>query len=154
MYIMLCSDTVPLQIFLPSPIDPIYAEKLVFEGIGVDLHNGTGEQGNMDSTMAFKTAARNCIAFLGKLGYTKEEAILLLSAAPVDAHVAAVVDSPNACVTMALPVAIFERDIRPHVSDICCPSTWSSLTLPTLLQPDGYEKRDYKQCAIRSDGVI
>ena len=23
--------------------------------------------------------------------------------------------SPNACVTMGLPVAIFERDIRPHV---------------------------------------
>ncbi|UZJ54463.1 hypothetical protein CBS101457_003783 [Exobasidium rhododendri] len=123
-----------MPIFLPSPIDPIYAEKLVFEGIGVDLHNGTGEQGNMDATMAFKTAARNTIAFLGKLGYTVEQSILLLSAAPVDAHVAAIVDSPNACVTMALPVAIFERDIRPH--------------------PDGYEKKDYGQCAIRSDGVV
>lgn len=67
-------------------------QQLVFEGIGVDLHNGTGEQGNMDATMAFKTAARNTIAFLGKLGYTREQAILLLSAAPVDAHVAAVVE--------------------------------------------------------------
>jgi formamidase len=46
----------------------------------------------MDATMAFKTAARNTIAFLGKLGYTKEQAILLLSAAPVDAHVAAIVE--------------------------------------------------------------
>lgn len=77
---------------MPSPIDPVYSEKLVFEGIGVDLHNGTGEQFNMDATVAFKTAARNTIDFLGKLGYTKEQAILLLSAAPVDAHVAAVVE--------------------------------------------------------------
>lgn len=37
-------------------------------------------------------AARSCIAFLSKLGYTTEQAILLLSAAPVDAHVAAIVE--------------------------------------------------------------
>lgn len=36
-----------MPIFIPSPIDPVYSNKLVFEGIGVDLHD-TGAQGNMD----------------------------------------------------------------------------------------------------------
>lgn len=45
---------------------------------------------------------------------------------------AAIVDVPNACVTMGLPVAIFDRDIAPT--------------------PDGLEKKDYGQAAIRSDG--
>lgn len=104
-----------MPIFLPSPVDPLYSNQLVFEGIGVDLHE-TGEQKNMCATTAFKTAARNCIAYLEKLGYTREQAYLLLSAAPVDSHVGAIVDSPNACVTMGIPTAIFDRDILPHVS--------------------------------------
>ncbi|KAG7090091.1 hypothetical protein E1B28_011708 [Marasmius oreades] len=64
----------------------------------------------------------------------REQAYILLSAAPIDSHVAAVVDSPNACVTLALPIGIFERDILP--------------------KPDGLEKLDLGQCAIRSDGVV
>ena len=38
---------------------------------------------------------------------------LLLSAAPVESHVGAVVDSPNACVTLALPLGIFDH-VRAH----------------------------------------
>ncbi|THH13122.1 hypothetical protein EW146_g7063 [Bondarzewia mesenterica] len=94
-------------IFLPSPIDPLYSSKLVFEGISVDVH-GDGKQYNMDTTVAYKQAALNTIAYLQKLGYTREQAYLLLSAAPVESHVGAVVDSPNACVTLALPLGIFE----------------------------------------------
>lgn len=71
--------------------------------------------------------------YLKKLGYTREQAHLLLSAAPIEAHIAAIVDSPNACVTIGLPTAIFDRDIKP--------------------QAEGLERRDYGQCAIRSDGV-
>lgn len=58
---------------------------------------------------------------------------LLCSAAPVEAHVGAIVDVPNACVTMGLPRAIFDRDI-----------------LPT---EDGLERRECGQAALRSDGV-
>lgn len=101
-----------MPMFLPSPVDPQYARQLVFEGIGVDLH-GDGTQGDMDATMAYKTAARNCIDYLVKLGYTQEQAYLLLSAAPVDSHVGAIVDYPNACVTLGLPTAIFDADITP-----------------------------------------
>ncbi|KAF4613889.1 hypothetical protein D9613_008116 [Agrocybe pediades] len=120
-------------IFLPSPVDPMYSQKLVFEGLGVDIH-GDGKQYDMDATVAYKQAALNAIAYLMKLGYTREQAYLLLSAAPVESHVGAIVDSPNACVTLAIPTGIFEHDILP--------------------QPDGLVKRDFGQCAIRSDGVV
>jgi len=120
-------------IFLPSPIDPLYSAKLVFEGISVDYH-GDGKQYNMDATVAYKQAALNAIAYLMKIGYTREQAYLLLSAAPVESHVGAVVDSPNACVTLALPLGIFEHDILP--------------------KPEGLEKKNFGQCAIRSDGVV
>lgn len=120
-------------IFMPSPIDPLYSSKLIFEGISVDYH-GDGKQYNMDATVAYKQAALNAIAYLMKIGYTREQAYLLLSAAPIESHVGAVVDSPNACVTLALPTGIFEHDILP--------------------KPEGLTKYDFGQCAIRSDGIV
>ncbi|KAF9510940.1 hypothetical protein BS47DRAFT_1347256 [Hydnum rufescens UP504] len=103
-------QTMPM--FKPSPIDPIYSDRIIFEGISVDLR-GDGAQYNMDATVAYKQAALNCIEYLVRLGYSREQAYLLLSAAPVDSHVAGLVDSPNACVTMSLPVGIFDFDINP-----------------------------------------
>ncbi|KAF8644738.1 hypothetical protein AX16_008303, partial [Volvariella volvacea WC 439] len=129
-------------IFVPSPIDPVYSSKIIFEGLSVDIH-GDGKQYNMDalvvlcchnhdethdwpdSSVAYKQAALNAIAYLQKLGYTREQACsyqlldlllcfnliyldLLLSAAPIESHVGALVDSPNACVTLAIPTGIFE----------------------------------------------
>lgn len=47
----------------------------------------------MDATVAFKQAALNCMAYLKKLGYTREQAHILLAAAPVESHVAAIVVS-------------------------------------------------------------
>ncbi|KAF8589880.1 Acetamidase Formamidase [Ramaria rubella] len=126
-------------IFLPSPIDPMYSAKLVFEGISVDYH-GDGKQYNMDATVAYKQAALNAITYLQKVGYSESRVYsvwftdLLLSAAPVESHVGAVVDTPNACVTLALPLGIFEHDILP--------------------KPEGLTRRDFGQCAIRSDGVL
>ncbi|KAF9230323.1 Acetamidase Formamidase [Melanogaster broomeanus] len=120
-------------LFLPSPVDPLYSAKLIFEGISVDYH-GDGKQYNMDATVAYKQAALNAITYLQKIGYTREQAYLLLSAAPVESHVGAVVDSPNACVTLALPLGIFDHDILP--------------------KEEGLTKLDFGQCAIRSDGVL
>jgi hypothetical protein len=58
---------------------------------------------------------------------------------------------------MSLPTAIFERDIRPHVS-VFPRNHYAMLKLIFLpfsdYQSDGYVKQDYKQCAIRSDGVV
>ncbi|KAJ7909017.1 Acetamidase Formamidase [Mycena leptocephala] len=133
-------------IFLPSPIDPLYSSKVIFEGISVDYH-GDGKQYNMDATVAYKQAALNAIAYLMKcvadtvpiVGLTvedlaREQAYLLLSAAPIESHVGALVDSPNACVTLAIPTGIFSHDILP--------------------KPEGFTKQDFGQCAIRSDGIV
>ncbi|GAA5882975.1 hypothetical protein JCM3774_002939 [Rhodotorula dairenensis] len=121
-------------IFLPSPIDPNYTGQLTFEGLSVDVH-GDGEQHSMCATTAAKQAALNSMQYLCNLGYTIEQVHLLLSAAPVECHVAALVDVPNACVTMSIPTQIFDRDIT-----------------PAGMGSDGFEKRDYGQAAIRSDG--
>ncbi|TEB05173.1 hypothetical protein FA13DRAFT_1824738, partial [Coprinellus micaceus] len=132
-------------IFVPSHLDPVYSQKLVFEGIGVDvLQHGRVSTFRLSSrywvlspstsTVAYKQAALNAIAYLQKLGYTREQAYLLLSAAPIESHVGAIVDSPNACVTLGIPTGIFGQDILP--------------------KPEGLQKKDYGQCALRSDGVV
>ena len=63
-------------IFRPSPVDPLYSERLIFEGLSVDQH-GDGKQYDMNATVAFKQATLNCIAYLMKLGYTREQACKL-----------------------------------------------------------------------------
>lgn len=42
-------------IFLPSPIDPLYTDQVIFEGISVEV-NGNGKQHNMDATVAYKVS--------------------------------------------------------------------------------------------------
>lgn len=50
-----------------------------------------------------------------RTGYNDYQIYLLLSCAPVQGHVAGIVDIPNACTTMGLPMDIFDFDISPHV---------------------------------------
>lgn len=57
-------------IFEISPLEPRYSEWLVFEGISVDE---TGKQHYLDATVAYKRAVLNCIDYLSKFGYTKEQ---------------------------------------------------------------------------------
>lgn len=47
-------------IFLPSPVDPLYASQVIFEGISVEI-NGDGKQHNMDTTVAFKVSTFNLL---------------------------------------------------------------------------------------------
>ncbi|KAG8734322.1 hypothetical protein FRC11_006123 [Ceratobasidium sp. 423] len=97
-------------IYLPSVVDPKYATQVTFQGISVDKD---GKQHSMNATVAYKQAARAAIEYLHSLGYTKEQAYLLISCAPIEAHVASIVDHPNASVTIGIPTEIFDRDIRP-----------------------------------------
>lgn len=55
----------------------------------------------------------NCIKYLSKFGYTEEQVYLLLSCIPCEGRISGIVDVPNACATLAIPLAIFDRDIRP-----------------------------------------
>lgn len=53
------------------------------------------------------------IEYLRRFGYSDYQIYLLLSCAPVQGHVAGIVDIPNACTTIGLPVDIFDFDVTP-----------------------------------------
>ena len=102
-----------MPIFEVSPLDGSrwYSEWLVFEGISVDEN---GKQHFLDASIAYKRAVLNCIDYLAKFGYSKEQVYMLLSCCPCEGRVAGIVDVPNCCATLAIPVAIFDQDIRPN----------------------------------------
>lgn len=66
-----------------------------------------------DATIAYKRAVLNCIKYLAKFGYTEEQVYLLLSCIPCEGRISGIVDVPNAVATLAVPLAIFDRDVRP-----------------------------------------
>ena len=66
-----------------------------------------------DATIAYKRAVLNCIKYLSKFGYTEEQVYLMLSCIPCEGRISGIVDVPNACATLAIPLAIFDRDVRP-----------------------------------------
>lgn len=97
-------------IFEIGPLEPRYSEWLVFEGVSVD------EQGNqhyLDATIAYKRAVLNCIKYLSQFGYSEEQVYLMLSCIPCEGRISGIVDVPNACATLAIPLAIFDQDVRP-----------------------------------------
>jgi formamidase len=98
-------------LFKPSPVDPHFSEYLVFEGISVDER--TGEQLYLDATVAYRRACLNAIEYLSRFGFTREQAYVILGTAPIEGRISGIVDVPNACCTLYVPTAIFERDIMP-----------------------------------------
>ncbi|GAQ84280.1 formamidase [Klebsormidium nitens] len=99
-----------MPLFEIGPLEPRFSEWLVFEGISVDE---TGRQHFLDASVAYKRAVLNCIEYLAKFGYTKAQIYLLLSCCPCEGRISGIVDAPNACATLAIPIAIFDQDIRP-----------------------------------------
>ncbi len=110
-----CGNTaITNPIFQPSPIEPHFAEYLVFEGISVD--EKTGKQHYLDAHIAYRRACLNAIEYLKKFGYTGEQAYMILGTAPVEGRISGIVDIPNACCTLAIPTEIFDFDIHPNAS--------------------------------------
>ncbi|XP_042481713.1 formamidase-like isoform X3 [Macadamia integrifolia] len=93
-------------IFEIGPIEPRFSEWLVFEGVSVDE---SGKQHYLDASVAFKRAVLNAINYISKFGYSREQVYLLLSACPCEGRISGIVDSPNACATLAIPTAIFDQ---------------------------------------------
>lgn len=100
-------------LFRPGPFGPNFSQYLGFEGISVDEK---GKQHYMSSHIAYRRACLNAIEYLKKFGYSGEQAYLLLSCAPVEGRISAIVDIPSSCATLALPSEIFEFDILPSSS--------------------------------------
>ncbi|KAF2195431.1 hypothetical protein K469DRAFT_722665 [Zopfia rhizophila CBS 207.26] len=101
-------------IYIPGPVEPQFGpgRYIYFEGFSVDEH---GKQHYMDATVAYRQTSLRVIEYLRRYGYDDYQIYLLLSCAPVQGHVAGIVDIPNACTTMGLPMDIFDFDISPHV---------------------------------------
>lgn len=97
--------------FETSPVDPRYGEFLVFEGISVE---DDGTQRYNDTTLAYRRACIHAINYLKNFGFSGEQAYTILSTAPVEGRVSGVVDIPNACVSLYIPTAIFDFDIKPN----------------------------------------
>jgi formamidase len=97
-------------LFKTSVLEPNYTNYLAFEGISVDEQ---GKQYYLDAHVAYRRACLQAIDYLAQFGYTREQAYILLSAAPVEGRMSGIVDIPNACCTLAIPTDIFEFDIYP-----------------------------------------
>jgi len=99
-------------IFLPGAVEPHYGpgRMLRFEGFSVDEH---GKQHHLDATVAYRQACLRTIEYLRRFGYNDYQIYLLLSCAPIQGHVGGLVDIPNACMTLGVPMVIFDFDISP-----------------------------------------
>ncbi|KAI0599675.1 acetamidase/Formamidase [Biscogniauxia sp. FL1348] len=99
-------------IYLPGPVEPQFGpgRHIYFEGFSVDQH---GKQHYMDVTVAYRQTSLRCIEYLRRFGYSDYQSYLLMSCAPIQGHIAGIVDIPNACTTMGLPMDIFDFDISP-----------------------------------------
>ena len=95
---------------------------MVFEGICVDEK---GEQHYLDASLAYKRCVLNAIKYLAKFGFTEEQVYLLLSCCPCEGRISGIVDVPNAVATLAVPLAIFDRDVRP-TGDALSNAVWKS----------------------------
>ncbi|MEY7972092.1 formamidase [Saccharomonospora xinjiangensis] len=101
---------VETPVFIPGRVEPRYSEYLTFAGLSV---TESGEQRYLDSTLAYRRACLHAIDYLTTVGYTREQAYLLLGAAPIEGRLSGVVDIPNACATLYIPVEVFDFDPRP-----------------------------------------
>ena len=108
-------------LFLPGPVEPHYGpgRYLTFEGFSVDEH---GKQHYMDATVAYRQTTLRCIEYLKRFGrwkvvhftamirgansfagYNDYQIYLLLSCAPIQGHVAGLVDVSSVCQTAIVP---------------------------------------------------
>ncbi len=100
--------------FIPGLLNPQYSEFMIFEGISVDE---AGKQHYLDAHLSYKNACLAAVEYLQKLGYTGEQAYLLLSCAPCEGRISGIVDIPNACCTLALPTQIFDFPVQPRIDE-------------------------------------
>ncbi|WWC59393.1 uncharacterized protein I303_101948 [Kwoniella dejecticola CBS 10117] len=97
--------------FRTSPTEPIYRDKICFTGLSVDRN---GKQTDQHGLLAYRNAAFQAIEYLESFGYTREQAYILLSAAPIESRVIATANRPNFVISLGIPTEIFEFDISPR----------------------------------------
>lgn len=100
---------------------PIFRPAIIEPRFGADRYIGfTGfcfsgeQQAAQDTTFAAREAVLRALDYLTRFGFSAEQAYTIISVAPVDYRISVIVDIPNPCVTLQIPVDIFEQDILPH----------------------------------------
>ena len=95
-----------------SPSELRYPRQIVFTGLSTLPATGKQTRSGM---VAYRNAAFSAIAYLQNFGYTREQAYIILSVAPIETKVVATANTPNFVISLGLPIDIFEMDIRPSV---------------------------------------
>ncbi|WVR04526.1 hypothetical protein IAU60_001530 [Kwoniella sp. DSM 27419] len=96
--------------FRTSATEPVYRDKICFTGLSV---RPDGSQTDQSGVVAYRNAAFQAIDYLQTFGYTREQAYILLSAAPIETRVIATANRPNFVVSLGIPTEIFDFDICP-----------------------------------------
>ncbi|KAM0451201.1 hypothetical protein ACHAPV_010045 [Trichoderma viride] len=104
------SRAIKSPVFRPGDVAPNFGpgRYLTFEGFSVDEN---GKQHFLDATVAYRQACLRVIEYLKQFGYSGEQIYLLLSCAPIKGSIAGIVDVPNVCTTLGIPMDIFDFDI-------------------------------------------
>jgi formamidase len=78
-------------IYIPGAVEPNFGpgRHIYFEGFSVDSQ---GKQHYLDTTVAYRQTVLRCIEYLRRYGYSDQQIYLLLSCAPVQGHIAGIVD--------------------------------------------------------------
>lgn len=98
-----------------SPSEPTYPNKLVFTGLSTTDDGAV--QTDRDGMTAYRNASWNAMQYLQKMGYSREQAYVILSASPCEAKVVATANQPNMVISVGIPVDIFKFDILPRSMD-------------------------------------
>jgi formamidase len=95
----------------PSPLEARFGAERYIGFTGFSFSEA--EQAYQDASFAAREAMLRAVDYLTTLGYTGEQAYMILSVAPVQFHISCIVTLPNVSVTLYLPVDIFDRDVLP-----------------------------------------
>lgn len=103
--------------YLPGPVEPHYGPNryLTFEGFSVDEQ---GKQHYLSTTTAYRQTCLRVIEYFRRFGYNDYQIYMLMTCAPIQGHVAGIVDIPNSCTTIGVPMDIFEFDVSPEAKII------------------------------------
>jgi len=127
-----------------SPSEPTYPRRLVFTGLSTLDHGRI--QTDCGGIAAYRNAALSAVDYLEKLGFSREQAYVLLSVAPVETKVVATANRPNFVISLGLPLDIFDFDITPKG----LPSVPHSIAGPAMLS----ETRLLREAQTNSHGAI
>ena len=72
------------------------------------------EQAFNDCTLAAREAMLQAMDYLTNFGYRGEQAYILLGVAPIELRISGITDVRNACVTLYMPLDIFNQGILPR----------------------------------------